>query len=235
MSGRLHTISDIAANALEACCNLLGIGPGRQRRRDISELLGDTEKLKWDRLVMTIETRKLIRKLGPERLKVLEISGNGWASFKSFREYKSVQYPEYDVCESSLPEEFDLIIAEQVLEHVLWPRRAARNVYRMLKPGGHFLVTTPFLIRVHSGPADCSRWTETGLRHLLAECGFPIERTKTGSWGNRSCVVAQMRSWHSHHWWHSLRNDPRFPVVVWALAQKPENANGSKEASCEAQ
>ena len=70
-----------------------------------------------------------------------------------------------------LDDTFDLIIAEQVFEHLLWPYRAARNVHRMLRPGGSFLITTPFLVKIHPVPNDCSRWTETGMKHLLAEAG----------------------------------------------------------------
>jgi hypothetical protein len=75
----------------------------------------------------------------------------------------------------------------------------------MLAPGCHFLITTPFLIRRHDIPVDCSRWTELGMKHFLAECGFPIETIRTGSWGSRSCVKANFK--------------PNFPVSVWALAQ----------------
>ena len=47
---------------------------------------------------------------------------------------------------------------------------------------------------LHGYPIDCSRWTELGLKHFLAECGFPIEDFKTGSWGNRASVKASFRS-----------------------------------------
>jgi hypothetical protein len=114
-----------------------------------------------------------------------------------------------------------LIIAEQVFEHLLWPYRAGKNVHRMLNQGGYFLITTPFLVRIHSGPTDCSRWTETGIRYFLAECGFSLERIQTGSWGNRACVRANFSQWSRYRRLvHSLRNEPSFPVVVWALAQK---------------
>jgi hypothetical protein len=90
----------------------------------------------------------------------------------------------------------------------------------MLKPGGHLLVTTPFLIKVHEVPVDCSRWTELGMKHLLAECGFPIDGIWTGSWGNRACVQANFRNWARRGWFKSLANEPEFPVSVWALARK---------------
>jgi hypothetical protein len=90
----------------------------------------------------------------------------------------------------------------------------------MLNPGGVLLVTTPFLIRIHEEPNDCSRWTETGMKYLLAECGFDLAHIKTGSWGNEACVKANLPGWVT---WkeriHSLENDRRFPIVVWCFAE----------------
>jgi SAM-dependent methyltransferase len=119
-----------------------------------------------------------------------------------------------------LDHQFDLIIANQVFEYVLWPYKAARNVCQMLKPGGYFLMTTPFLIRVHAIPYDCTRWTETGIKYFLSECGFPLEEIKTGTWGNRACVKANFKRWARRGWFGSLKNEPNFPVSVWALAKK---------------
>ena len=175
----------------------------------------------WARRVMDRETRKLVRSVQPRQLSVLEISGDYWGGVEKFKAYRAVHYPEFDICASTLGEQFDLIIAEQVFEHLQWPYRAGKHVHQMLRPGGHFLITTPFLIRVHEAPDDCSRWTETGIRYLLAECGFDLGRIRTGSWGNRACVRANFLHWARYRrWLHSLRNEPDFPVVVWAFAQK---------------
>jgi SAM-dependent methyltransferase len=175
----------------------------------------------WLRIVMDAEIRKLVQELHPESLKVLEVSGRAWDKPGLFRQYQSASYPEFDVCETRLGETFDLIIAEQVFEHVLWPYRAGKNVYQHLNPGGHFLIATPFLVRIHNHPTDCTRWTEVGLKHFLAECGFELEAIRTGSWGNRRCVIANLRSWQIYQpWRHSLRNEPIYPTVVWALAKK---------------
>ena len=62
-----------------------------------------------------------------------------------------------------------------------------------------------------------------GFKYFLAECGFPLEAIRTGSWGNSSCVKANLkRNWvrYRKHI-HSLRNEPKLPYVVWALARKP--------------
>jgi len=173
----------------------------------------------WCRIVMDAETDTLVRSLDYRSCSVLEVSGDKWRDF-GFRKYTALSYPQFDLCEGALDEQFDLVIAEQVFEHLLWPYRAGRNVFSMLKPGGYFLITTPFLLKVHAAPDDCSRWTETGIRHLLSECGFALEKIRSGSWGNRECAIANFSEWRCYDpQRHSLRNDPELPIVVWALAR----------------
>jgi SAM-dependent methyltransferase len=178
-----------------------------------------TRKKYWE------DCRRRIDAMGPCNLDVLEISaGATWRDIP-FRSYRALDYPEHDICsqdlDPSLDGSFDLIIADQVFEHLLWPYRAGRNVFRLLRPGGRFMVMTPFLIRVHEVPYDCSRWTETGMRCLLAECGFPINDVETVSWGNASALKASLVTWGRVGWRKSLPNDPRFPITVWAVARKP--------------
>ncbi len=175
----------------------------------------------WARIVQNERTLEMIRALAPERLSVLEISGDDWKRRFVFKEFLSLSYPDYDICSGPVPgKTFDLVIAEHVLEHILWPRRAVENVHRMLNPGGAFLVATPFLVKVHNFPIDCSRWTETGLKYLLADGGFDLDRIETGSWGNRDCVIANWKRWQIYQpWRHSLKNESDYPVVVWALAR----------------
>ena len=50
----------------------------------------------------------------------MEISGNHWKDRCQFKEYKNLYYSDYDICAGALGERFDLIIAEQVFEHLLW-------------------------------------------------------------------------------------------------------------------
>jgi SAM-dependent methyltransferase len=174
----------------------------------------------WSRVVMRHACEALIRQLPYQRLHCLEISGETWETF-GFRSYRSISYPDYDLCAAPLQERYDLIIAEQVFEHLLYPYRAGVNVRRMLALGGHFLVSVPFLVKVHEYPTDCSRWTEVGLRYFLHECGFPLEDIKSGAWGNRECVIANFSEWVTYDKdLHGLDNDPDFPYHVWALAAR---------------
>lgn len=179
----------------------------------------------WVRVVLYRDAFAFIRQLGPETLDTLEISGGvQWRREFTFNTYRATEYPGFDICAETLPERFDLIIADQVFEHLKWPLRAARNVYAMLRPGGHFIIATPFLLRVHASPIDCNRWTETGLSCLLQEAGFSEDHIETKSWGNRTCVRANFKRWPKAGFLGSLKNEPDFPVMVWAYARKPLSA-----------
>jgi SAM-dependent methyltransferase len=158
--------------------------------------------------------------LKPSSLSALEISGaqhqdDGW------RTYRIAAYPEFDICDPNLDlgEAVDLVIAEQVLEHVVDPCAALRNMFRYTRAGGTLVITTPFLVKVHRIPEDYWRFTEEGLRVLLEGAGW--ENVETYSWGNRACVKGNFKRWAAVRPWLSMRNEEDFPVSVWAYARKP--------------
>lgn len=62
---------------------------------------------------------------------------------------------------------FDVVIFTEVLEHTLNPFDAINEIYRILKPGGVLVMTTPFNFRIYNPLPDCWRISEHGLRHLL--------------------------------------------------------------------
>jgi SAM-dependent methyltransferase len=191
--------------------------------KGVKKLAGCEEEL-WGRVVMLREKRRLVAGLGPERLRALEISGRHYEN-SGFLSYANVFYPDFDICTDTLDTGeagFDLVISQQVFEHLKEPERAAANVLAMLAPGGHFLISTPFFVRIHPDPLDFIRWSEDGLRRFLVQCGFEAEGLLTGSWGNRACIRANMRRrWVRYNrYFHSLKNEPEFPVHVWALARK---------------
>lgn len=179
----------------------------------------------WVRSEMYRDSFAFIQTLQPETLDVLEISGgNQWTRNLNFKSYTNTEYPGFDICAETLPQKFDLIIADQIFEHLPWPYRAGKNVHAMLKPGGYFVIATPFLVRIHRVPIDCSRWTPDGLSYLLQECGFAAKDIDAKAWGNRACVVGNFHKWRKRGFFGSLRNEPDFPVMVWAFARKATDA-----------
>lgn len=68
---------------------------------------------------------------------------------------------------------YDAVMCTEVLEHVVDPFAAVRELQRILKTGGYILITTPLNARIHGPIPDCWRFTEFGLRVLLRD--FKIE------------------------------------------------------------
>ena len=67
-----------------------------------------------------------------------------------------------------------------VMEHLSRPFDVADEVYRILKPGGFVLVTTPFIQPRHGSPHDYFRYTLEGLRSVFK--GFQeVEGGATGT------------------------------------------------------
>lgn len=181
-----------------------------------------------NRIVMRRDSRQWINDLGPRQLRVGEISGK-WGSYFPFRSYESFRYPDYDICrgpfltDEGKPRKFDLIIADQVWEHLDRPYAATRNVLKMLRKGAYFYIATPFFIPYHGAPVDCSRWSARGLTNLLIEAGFAAEGIRAAQWGNRAAAARNLETpWPPEHDpdRDDLSNDPAFPLTAWALAQK---------------
>ena len=66
----------------------------------------------------------------------------------------------------------DAVICESVLEHVEDPIRAARELYRVLKPGGYCFVYVPFLYYYHAEKSyykDYWRFTEDAIRSIFRD------------------------------------------------------------------
>lgn len=68
----------------------------------------------------------------------------------------------------------DTLVMLDVLEHLVNPRKAVAEAFRVLKPGGIVIFQTPFMYPMHDEPHDYHRWTAHGLRALFECAGFRI-------------------------------------------------------------
>ncbi|MEM6303788.1 MAG: class I SAM-dependent methyltransferase [Pseudomonadota bacterium] len=181
----------------------------------------------FNRVVQGPACRRIVQTLGPRSLDVAEVSGKWGAQF-NFKSYRQFWFPEFDVCagpfeQGGAPLTFDLIIANQVWEHLDRPYAATRNVLAMLRPGGYFLVAVPFFVPFHAAPQDCSRWSARGLTNLLIEGGFEESAIHAEQWGNRQVARANL----GEKWpppfdpeTDDITNDPDMPICSWAIAQR---------------
>lgn len=71
-------------------------------------------------------------------------------------------------------ETIDVINAIELFEHVESPEEGLKECYRVLKIGGHMLISVPFLFPVHGDPFDFQRWTDKKWYAILRKIGFKI-------------------------------------------------------------
>lgn len=70
---------------------------------------------------------------------------------------------------------FDAVICTQVLEHVEDPEKLIKEADRVLKAGGIFFVTCPFVWQEHEVPYDFRRYSQFGLKKILSENNFVVK------------------------------------------------------------
>lgn len=63
---------------------------------------------------------------------------------------------------------FDTVLCTQVLEHVRDPFLTMGEISRVLRPGGHVILTAPAAWPLHEEPRDFFRYTLYGLRELAS-------------------------------------------------------------------
>lgn len=90
-------------------------------------------------------------------------------------------------------ETFDAIVSFNTFEHLADPQTAAREVFRVLKPGGRIVIQTAFLQPLHEEPYHFYNATEHGVRHWFSEfevdeCTVPPDMT-----------IPHMLGWLSDH------------------------------------
>ena len=76
---------------------------------------------------------------------------------------------------------FDSYFSSQVLEHVPNSTGILQEVYRVMKHGGHLLVTVPFVWDEHETPYDFNRWTSFGIKELFSQNNFEIIKLEKSS------------------------------------------------------
>ena len=125
----------------------------------------------------------------------LDASKSGLA--EAVKAYPDVQFCHADLMgdlsSHFLAERCDAVISTEVVEHIFLPRLFAANCYKMLKPGGRLVISTPYhgylknLALAITGKLEShftalwdyghiKFWSKRTLSHLLEEAGFTVER-----------------------------------------------------------
>ncbi len=113
--------------------------------------------------------------------------------------YEIVNYDSTDVVgvAEELPfkdNSFDAVISVAVLEHVRDPFRAAREIARVLKPGGKLFCCVPFLQAFHGYPNHYYNMTYAGLANLFPDLKV-LQQAVYPSTGPIHTLVWFFRNW----------------------------------------
>lgn len=81
------------------------------------------------------------------------------------------------VCDLNRPlplksEQFDIVFASNVFEHLYEPKQIIQESARVLKVGGKMFASVPFLLMEHQAPFDFFRYTRFALEKMCKEAGF---------------------------------------------------------------
>ena len=88
--------------------------------------------------------------------------------------------------------QFDTVLCTQVLEHVFDHDKMMKEIFRVMKPGGHVILTVPFAWELHEEPYDFFRYTKHALKQLFENTGFEIDYIKPN--GGKWAAIYQLRN-----------------------------------------
>jgi SAM-dependent methyltransferase len=144
---------------------------------------------------------------------------------------------------------YDLVLCEQVLEHVLNPKRAIENLSAILKPGGLLHITVPAINNSHGEPfyfyagfpaktlaefargaglavLECSSWMSDKGSRMYSTCDWaPISQSGSislmihGLWASRNDWGAFLRILLGR-----IRNFARYPFQRLLMTKNTKNA-----------
>lgn len=112
---------------------------------------------------------------GPERLG------------KEFINVDIFPFPEVDIVSDATRLPFknntiDGAVSESLFEHVPDAHLVAREMVRVVKPGGYVYVSAPFMHPYHASPDDFNRWTISGLKHMFSDLEIVESGVRSGPW-----------------------------------------------------
>ncbi|MBZ4036569.1 class I SAM-dependent methyltransferase [Flavobacterium sp. 17A] len=127
-------------------------------------------------------------------------------------------------------ESFDVVISTEVLEHVPNPDAYLSEVRRVLKPGGIFFFTVPFLMSLHEVPHDYYRYTPYALEMIFKRNGFTS--TQIVPQGGYNAAVGQMIGlWVNMYLWGKKKKIMRIiakPIISFLYKKDKAPLNFKK-------
>ena len=90
----------------------------------------------------------------------------------------------------------DIVLSNQVLEHVLDEKKAVEEVARVLKNGGIFIGSAPHISPIHLEPYDYRRFTRHGLKKLFEDYNFKVIEIEGNGGVHKAMAVTLTMDWY---------------------------------------
>jgi SAM-dependent methyltransferase len=101
------------------------------------------------------------------------------------------------------------VLITEFLEHYFDTQHILKEIYRVLKPGGHIFFTVPFIYPLHEVPYDEYRFTPFSLEKHFKLAGFQKTTVKSLGGINRSLAIL-IGVWKEHFNPYSKRRYKRY-------------------------
>lgn len=120
---------------------------------------------------------------------ILDI-GCGNKPYEKLFDHKITRYVGCDIVQSNLRKvdllcnanniplesnSFDTVFSTQTIEHLEDHQGMVNESFRLLKPGGFFILSGPMYWHLHEEPHDYFRFTSFGFKYILERAGFLVE------------------------------------------------------------
>jgi glycosyltransferase involved in cell wall biosynthesis len=148
-------------------------------------------------VMMLINGPRMVLNRIPKGGTVIDVGSGPERLGKEFINIDVFPFPEVDIVANAthLPlksNSVDAAVSESLFEHVPDASLVAKEMMRVVKPGGYIYVSAPFIHPYHASPDDFNRWTISGLKHMFPELEFIKSGVRSGPW---SAVLLFMAYW----------------------------------------
>lgn len=148
-------------------------------------------------VMMLVNGPRMVLNMVSKRSTVIDV-GSGPERFgKEVVNVDIFPFPEVDIVANATHLPFknnsvDAAVSESLFEHVPDASLVAKEMVRVVKPGGYIYVSAPFIHPYHASPDDFNRWTISGLKHMFPELEIVKAGVRSGPW---SALLMFMAYW----------------------------------------
>jgi dolichol-phosphate mannosyltransferase len=137
--------------------------------------------------MMLVNGPRMVLDKVPEGSKVIDVGSGPERLGREFINVDVFPFPEVDIVSDATQLPFkdgtiDAAVSESLFEHVPDAHLIAREMVRVIKPGGYVYVSAPFIHPYHTSPDDFNRWTLSGLKHMFKDMEIIEAGVRSGPW-----------------------------------------------------